>query len=384
MKNDSALISISLVLSVFALTCAGSTDDIFNDGEDSGEGGSETTGGGPGGPIFTGNGSSGVGSSGSAGAGSGAGAGAGGASSSSSSTTGVGGSSTGAGGAGGSAGGGPVDCANLPEGPFPYTVKLGQKASEDMDFDDAGNVVGSDSGNLFKSTFNGQSQIWVPGSGDFIAGLRFTSNGVLVYANVSANALFKIVPPATKTFVIGGLSYPNGMDADNDGRIVVAEQNANQVRRVNPETGEFDILATGLNNPNGVSFSPDYKTLYVGSFGGGIIYKITLDAQDKPISQGILIQSFSETGSFDGMGVDACGNVYVCEFGPAKVWRIPPDGQNPKVIVDLSAETGWIPNLQWGSGIGGWDPNVLYVRDISSGRMYEVPVGVPGKPRKYP
>ena len=68
----------------------------------------------------------------------------------------------------------------------------------------------------------------------------------------------------------------------------------------------------------------------------------------------------------------------------AKVWRIPPNGQNPLVIVDLSAETSWIPNMQWGSGVGGWDPLVLYVRDISSGRMFEVPVGVPSKPRKYP
>jgi sugar lactone lactonase YvrE len=230
----------------------------------------------------------------------------------------------------------------------------------------------------------GQPQIWVPGSGDFIAGLRFTSNGILVYANVSSNALFKVTPPANKEFVIGGLSYPNGMDADNSGRIVVAEQSASQVRRVNPDTGESDILGMGMNNPNGVSFSPDYKTLYVGSFGGGMIYKIELDASDKPISQTIFAQSFSQNGTFDGMGVDACGNVYVCEYIAAKVWRIPPDGQNPHVVVDLSAETGWIPNMQWGSGIGGWDPNILYVRDISSGKMYEVPVGVPGKPRKYP
>jgi len=388
MKNDAAFVSISLVLSALALTtCAVTTDDVFNNGrdedDDSGEGGSNTNSSGPGGPIFTGgSGGAGPGSGGAAMSSSASGFISGAGVGSSSSSAGGGGESTGPG--AGAGGGGPVDCANIPQAPFSYKVLTGHKASEDMDFDNAGNLVGFDSGNLFKSKFMGQPQIWVPGSGDFIAGLRFTSNGILVYANVSSNALFKVTPPANKEFVIGGLSYPNGMDADNSGRIVVAEQSASQVRRVNPDTGESDILGTGMNNPNGVSFSPDYKTLYVGSFGGGMIYKIELDANDQPISQTIFAQSFSQNGTFDGMGVDACGNVYVCEYIAAKVWRIPPDGQNPHVVVDLSAETGWIPNMQWGSGIGGWDPNILYVRDISSGKMYEVPVGVPGKPRKYP
>jgi streptogramin lyase len=277
-----------------------------------------------------------------------------------------------------------VDCANIPTGPFPYTVKLGQKATEDMDFDNEGNLIGAENGSIFKSTYNGQSQIWVPGAGDFIAGLRASTKGVFVYANVNANALYKVVPPGGKAVVLGGLSYPNGMEADNDGRIVISEQNASRVRRVDPETGAFDILAMGLTNPNGVTYSPDFKTLYVGSFGGNIIYKVVLDDQGKPVSQSVFIENFTENGTLDGMGVDACGNVYVCEYIAAKVWRIPPDGQNPQVVVDLHADTGWIPNLGWGSGYGGWDPLVLYVRDITSGKMYEVPVGVPGKARKYP
>ena len=390
MKNNRVLVSISLVMSAFMLaTCTGGSNVDLDEDDDSGEGGAST-----GGPVLAGSSSSGNSSSSSSSSSSSGSGNSSSSSSSSSSGAGTGGAggvgaggaggSGGAGGAGGSGGAPVVDCANIPQGPFSYTVKLGQKASEDMDFDNAGFLIGSENGNLFKSTFGGQSQIWIPGSGDFIAGLRFTSNGTLVYANVNANALFKIVPPGSKSFVIGGLSYPNGMDADQNGNIVVAEQSASQVRRVNPDTGKFDILGTNLNSPNGVSFSPDYKTLYVGSFGGNIIYKITLDAQDQPASQGVFIENFSQNGTFDGMGVDACGNVYVCEYIAAKVWRIPPDGQNPHVVVDLSAETGWIPNMQWGSGIGGWDPLVLYVRDISSGKMYEVPVGVPSKPRKYP
>lgn len=363
MKSYAALSGIGLVASIFALATCYEDRAIVFDVDKAGQGGSMGQGG-AGGQSPTSAASSGIL--------------AGSTSSGQSSSSGSSSSSS------SSSGAPPIDCANIPKGPFSYKVLTGHKASEDMDFDNAGNLVGADNGNLFKSTFDGQSTIWVPGAGDFIAGLRFSSKGVLVYANVNSNSLFKITPPATKTLLIGGLAYPNGMDADDSGRITVAEQNASQVRRVNPDTGEFDILATGLNNPNGVSYSPDYKTVYVGSFGGGIIYKIELDAQDKPKPHQIFAQNFADGGSFDGMGVDACGNVYVCEYIAAKVWRIPPSGQGAELVVDLSNDTSWIPNMQWGSGIGGWDPEVLYVRDISSGKMYEVPVGVPGKPRKYP
>lgn len=368
MKTRAALIGIGLVLSLFTLATCYDDRAIVFDTEQEGQGGAGGTG------AQSSSGSSGVLTSGSSGITT---------SSSSSGSSGITSSSSSSS-SSSSGGDPPIDCVNIPKGPFSFTVKNGQKATEDMDFDNAGNLIGADNGNIFKSSFSGQSQIWVPGSGDFIAGLRFNSNGILVYANVSGNALYRIDPPATKTFVIGGLSYPNGMDADNDGNITVAEQNSGQVRRVNPMTGEFDILATGLNNPNGVSYSPDYKTVYVGSFGGNIIYKIKLDAANKPVSTDVFIQNFTKNGTLDGMGVDACGNVYVCEYIAAKVWRIPPSGQNPELVVDLSSQTGWIPNMGWGSGIGGWDPLVLYVRDISSGKMYEVPVGVPSKPRKYP
>ena len=47
---------------------------------------------------------------------------------------------------------------------------------------------------------------------------------------------------------------------------------------MNSTTGESTIIATGLDNPNGVSFGPGYHTIYVGSFGGGTVTAIDRDA----------------------------------------------------------------------------------------------------------
>jgi sugar lactone lactonase YvrE len=274
-----------------------------------------------------------------------------------------------------------VDCDAIPTGPFPYTIKSGIYATEDLAFDDQGNLVGANAGNLFRTQYDGVPQLWVPGA-NVAAGLRATSEGMFVYAG--GGSISRINEFDQPEVILGGLSYPNGMDVDLDGFIYVAEQSGNRVRRIDSETGEFTVLAEGqLSNPNGVSFSPDYTILYVGSFGGGTITALYLNP-DMTVDSVELFYGGIGGGALDGMAVDACGNVYVCEYVAATVWRIPPDGSVLEPVAYLGGDTGWIPNLQWGSGYGGWDTNTLYVLDFGAGRVFEVPVGVPDKPRGYP
>lgn len=280
--------------------------------------------------------------------------------------------------------GSPIDCAALPQGPLPYTIKPGVKATEDLAFDDAGNLVGAKDGNLFRTPFEDAAGLWIPNAGGFIAGLRMTAKGVLVFADSSSSTLFRVDPGNDfKEMVVSGLDYPNGVEVDLEGFVYVAEQNASRVRRVDPATGQFSILAEGLNNANGLSFSPDYRTLYVGSFGGGTITALHLKA-DMTVEGVSPFMSGIGGGALDGMAVDECGNVYVCEFVAGTVWRITPDGVSLTPLVELGEDSTWIPNMQWGSGLGGWDSETLYVLDISMDRVFAVPVGVGDKPRAYP
>jgi SMP-30/Gluconolactonase/LRE-like region len=276
-----------------------------------------------------------------------------------------------------------LDCSNIPQGPFNFTVLYGPKATEDMAMDDQGHVIGADNGNLFQSTYDGKFTMYLPGAGGFIAGLRALPNGEIVYADVSSGTLFRVDKQGVKHAVLSGLQYANGLDVNLDGTVYVAEQDGGRLRRIDPWTGDYDIIADGLNNPNGVTFSPDYQTVYVGSFGGGTIQAIELDKDGLMVSIQPLVTNFGN-GMLDGMGVDACGNVYVCEYIAAKVWRISPDGKQQELVVNLSSETDWIPNMQWGSGVGGWTRNHLYVLDISANKMYEVPVGIESKYYAYP
>ena len=57
------------------------------------------------------------------------------------------------------------------------------------------------------------------------------------------------------------------------------------------------------------------------------------------------------------------------------MWRIAPDNTK-ELAVEL--ETNWIPNLNFGSGVGGWEHDRIYVNDRENDRVFELDPGVWG------
>jgi sugar lactone lactonase YvrE len=171
-----------------------------------------------------------------------------------------------------------LDCSALPSAPLEFESLEGFTSSEDFVFDADGNYVGVDgNGNLVRISKSGQKQLWAPSIGS-TAGMGMLPDGSVVFCEVAQGAIKRAYPNGSVVVVLGGLLYPNGLDIGPDGFIYVAENSAGRVRRIDPDTGEFSIVALGLQGPNGVAFSNDPGLLYVGSFEGSGVYKIELDA----------------------------------------------------------------------------------------------------------
>jgi sugar lactone lactonase YvrE len=101
-----------------------------------------------------------------------------------------------------------------------------------------------------------------------------------VICDVAHGALLRVTPEGGTTTLMSGLSYPNGVEVDLDGYVYVSEHNAGRVRRVDPDTGDYTVIAEGLTNPNGLAFDPTHETLYVNSFGGGTVHAIARTGGD--------------------------------------------------------------------------------------------------------
>jgi sugar lactone lactonase YvrE len=335
--------------------------------------------------------------------------------------------------AGGAATGGrpAVDCAKVVTAPTTFQTLSGFTSSEDFVFDLKGNYVGIDENkNLVRITKEGKKQLWAPNVGD-AAGMGLLPDGSLVFCNVDEGALQRVHANGSVSTVLGGLLYPNGLELGPDGFVYVAENAAGRVRRVNVETGEFTVVAMGLQGPNGVAFSADSKVFYVGSFEGSGVYRVTMPSPGELGQASVFARpngsqlkepmlacpamqegadcevpgqfdggtcrqlanvidcvkdatlgacnefgctSAEYGGGIDGLGVDACGNVYASEYEYGNLWRISTSGAIEK-LATLPAM--WVPNMRWGRGLGGFDTNVLFVADRDDGRLFAVPVGVP-------
>ena len=276
----------------------------------------------------------------------------------------------------------PVDCDDIPSGPFELVKLKGPMASEDLAFDKVGNVVGSNDKTIFKSPYGGPPQVFVAQM-NYRAGMRYLPNGHLIVCDNNKGQLVRVDETGTKHVLLTGLAYPNGITVDMGGWVYFTEHDANQVWRVHPFTGEKTLLTNKIKNPNGITFSPDYKHLYIDGFSGvGTIYAMSISEDGVP---GKLISWATNvgTGWLDGMGVDACGNVYVADYGQTVIFRVSPDGQT-KTKIAQGGNGAYLPNMQWGSGVGGWDPYSLYLPDGWVKGVFEMKVGVPSKERPYP
>ena len=62
---------------------------------------------------------------------------------------------------------------------------------------------------------------------------------------------------------------PYGIMSDYEGYKADSEVGANNVFRLDPQTGALTIIADDFDKPNGLAFSPDESVLYISDTGAG-------------------------------------------------------------------------------------------------------------------
>lgn len=275
-----------------------------------------------------------------------------------------------------------ADCSVLPPTPVTWHTLTGFGGSEDFDIDADGYLVRVDSnGNLVGRNQAGQTRLMATGVSNASAGTRILPNGSVVVCRVGQGSLVRVDPNGAKVVIASNLAYPNGLEVDEDGYVYVAENSGGKVRQIDPMTMDQWIVADNVQEPNGVVWSPDYQTLYVGTFGPGILYSIKRTGLHTFEPAQVLAQNNGWQGGYDGINVDECGNIYVTEYIAGKVWRLTPDASDIRLAAELPSS--WIPNMRWGNGVGGWEEDTLYVMDLDQGRVFGLELGLEGKKAVY-
>ncbi len=276
-----------------------------------------------------------------------------------------------------------VDCNNLPALPASFTHKPTITTSEDFTFDAAGNLVGVslDTNALTLTAYDGSTQVVRPNVSSFGRGVRIYDGNYYV-AEPNGRHLVRITPEGSQTTVVGDLDEPNGIAMHPNGTLYLTTA-GNGVLRIDPATGDSQVVVSPGTTYDGVVFSRDFRKLYFNT-EGGTVFEMDVDEDGAPMGSHRMFVNIPQTNILDGMSLDECGNLYVVEM-TGIVWRVTPDKQITEAVTlggggfPEGPGGAFICAINFGSGVGGWKADHLYVMDFGGG-VYEANLGVRGKP----
>lgn len=245
-----------------------------------------------------------------------------------------------------------------------------------------------------------EGPVWIPGEG-------------LIFSDIPADTIYR----ADKTVFRRPSGKSNGLTLDNEGRLIACEHGNRRVTRTEPggavtvladrylgrkfnspndvvvrsdgalfftdppyglegrepelpfagvyciaPDGEVKLLSVYFQRPNGLAFSPDEKTLYIGDSGAGFIHAFEV-AHDGALSK---MRLLAEGVGPDGMKVDQTGNL----------WTSAKDGMRVYSPGGALLATIPFPEQPANCAFGGEDGKTLYV--TARHGLYQIRCKAPG------
>jgi gluconolactonase len=220
-------------------------------------------------------------------------------------------------------------------------------------------------------------------------GLTFDPAGRLVMCQHGNRRVLRVNPHGDTTVIADSfegrrLNSPNDVVCRSDGSVWFTdppfgrpgmaddpdrELDFSGVFRVAPDGG-ITLIDGSLEGPNGIAFSPDERTLYVGNWDpvAKVVVRYELSDTGEVTGRAVLFDMTGAPGedAIDGIKVDVEGNLYVC--GPGGIWVISAAGER----VDLIE----LPEAPHNLAFGGDDARDLYVTALTG--VYRLRTDVPG------
>jgi len=273
----------------------------------------------------------------------------------------------------------PDPCALLSQHPLSVTPMSGYPSSEEFAFDALGNMVNVDDGAdaMFRTPYGGPPALVAPYQAIEVAGSRFLPDGDLALCDEWEGALVRLAPDGSRSVIAGGLISPNSVAVKSTGDVYVAGYG--EVVRVHPDGTQERVYERANTDFDGAALAPDELALWFNHDDGGVVGRLELDASGDVVSSHAVAEI---PGSLDGASVDVCGNYYVVTIGGV-LWRVSPDGRTQR-FVDLGNHGAlYTTAARFGSGVGGWERDHLYVMDRGGDRLYDVALDVEGAPMPH-
>jgi sugar lactone lactonase YvrE len=212
---------------------------------------------------------------------------------------------------------------------------------EGPNFDKAGNLYVVNfvkDGTIGKiSTTDGSGEVFVTlPEGSIANSIQFTSGGDMLLADFKGHNVLKVDMQTRAVSVYahsGKFNQPNDICINRKDQVFASDPDwkngTGQLWRVDKD-GKTTLLAENMGTTNGITLSPDEKTLYVNESVQRKVWKFEVDAEGN-ISNKQLFAEFPDFG-FDGMKCDKAGNIYLTRYGKGVIVVLSPQGEQLREI----------------------------------------------------
>lgn len=230
------------------------------------------------------------------------------------------------------------------------------------EFADAGSATCSLSSTLAAATTCVYKVTFAPGRAGLRRGSISLSNptGTLVTETIGGTGVAAnlSVDPATQS-ALGSSLTPNGVAADSNGNVYVADAGSGQLLRFASGSTTSTTLLTGLTSPSQVAID-GAGNVYVADTGANrIAVRLASSSSTTPTTVGT---GFSSPG---GVAADALGNIFVADTGKNRIVQVTPLGN--QIVLATSGLSA--PSKLAVDATGN-----LYVADTGNNRVVELPV----------
>lgn len=269
----------------------------------------------------------------------------------------------------------PFDCTTAPATHQGVRQVPGPRGYHGLAFDLDGYIYGIDvSTNLIRADFYGNGNVFLPG--EWIQGMDTLPSGEIVIAAGSGLVVVDPVTLGTRR-IATGLGGVYGLIVGPDGMVYVGDRY--DAWRVDPVADTYEVYLPG-SEAQSVGFSPDGTKFYYTTTFGYALWQVDLDASYDPVGAPTPLANFGSSYR-DGLAVDICGNIYVTDYGVRKMFKIEPTTGTVDVFVNFVDLSNYGHFAVFGSGIGGWRNDAIYVPQPYNNHLVgEIIVGVPGLP----
>ncbi len=212
--------------------------------------------------------------------------------------------------------------------------------------------------------------------GSIANSITFDSKGKMYLADFAKHNVLAVNMKNKKVSVYvhsKDFNQPNDFVINKKDQLFVSDPNWKQgtgkLWRID-KGGKAILLTDQMGTTNGITLSPDEKTLYVNESVQRKIWKFNVDEKGN-VSNKTLFAEFSDFG-FDGMKCDREGNVYAARYGKGVIVILDPTG---KIIREVQLKGKGCSNLVF----GGLNGKLVFVTLQDRKGMEKFRNDIPGK-----